>query len=652
MNTRRLGTRRSLTVATGLLLTLAAVVLPATGSSAADVASLQVVRVDGREIELLMSLDAEIDVASDAAVTGTMTVNQVTFPASSALLARQERARTAMLALDISGSMSADRLDAARVAARSFIAALPDDVAVGLITFNDTARVIQAPTTDRKRMLRQLDRLVADGDTSLYDAVLAGIETVRDGQTPHVIVLSDGSDTSSKAPLSEVVRTAQQAGVVIDVIGIAPDAEQRRVLTTVTEATGGRLLTTAGTAGLVAAFDEASRVFGPRVRLIGTVPDGVDAQGGVLTASMSVGGRIVEQAVVLPDAQSLGVVGKSVPRPAAAGTPGSASAPDDAIWPFALSGAIALAVLMSGLVIADRLRTRHDRVRARQVLDYGLDRAAGVRPAGHRQQVVAVLDARTADSAWARRTKAGLAAGEMRMSPMSWLGLRLGVTFGAAAVGLIVGLITGAIPPGIGALMAAAAGWFGTATWLRLRGSRRQRAFADELPDFLLLLASSLRAGLSFVHALETTARDGRGEVARQMRRVMHEVQVGAPLDEALTDCAERMDSEDLQWVVTALSIQQEVGGTLSDVLEAAASTIKTRWELQREVRTLSAEGRISAYVLIALPVGMWLFLYATRREYLQLLWTVPIGVVMLIGMVALIGAGIAWMRSVVRIEI
>jgi tight adherence protein B len=191
-----------------------------------------------------------------------------------------------------------------------------------------------------------------------------------------------------------------------------------------------------------------------------------------------------------------------------------------------------------------------------------------------------------------------------------------------------------------------------TNMWLRSRAERRRKAFSNELPDFLLLLASGLRAGLSFTSALDSAAAEGPGEVGRQMRRALGEVQLGAQLDEALTACAERMDNEDLRWTVTALSIQREVGGNLSTILEAAAESIKARYALRREVATLSAEGKLSAYVLVALPLGIFAFLALFRRDYIATLWSTPMGLVMLVAIAVLILVGWVWMRSIVRIKV
>ena len=186
----------------------------------------------------------------------------------------------------------------------------------------------------------------------------------------------------------------------------------------------------------------------------------------------------------------------------------------------------------------------------------------------------------------------------------------------------------------------------------QLPQTARRKAFEEELPDFLMLIASALRSGLSFQQGLDSSAAEGKGEVSRQMRRALREAQMGSILEPALARVADRMQSEDLRWTVLALGIQREVGGNLSNILETAAGTIKGRAELRREVRTLSAEGRLSGYVLAALPVGLFLYMLVANREYVSFFWTNVIGYFALGGLAILFILGFIWMRKLVKIEV
>src|SRR6185369_16920917 len=133
---------------------------------------------------------------------------------------------------------------------------------------------------------------------------------------------------------------------------------------------------------------------------------------------------------------------------------------------------------------------------------------------------------------------------------------------------------------------------------------------------------SSLQTGFSLPQAVDAAASNGQQPMAGELSRALAEARLGAPLEDGLDRVAYRMDSRDLQWTVMAVRIQRQVGGNLSEVLQTTAKTMRDRAAMRRQVRALSAEGRLSAYILIALPLGLTAFLFLTRRSYLSLLWT------------------------------
>jgi tight adherence protein B len=187
---------------------------------------------------------------------------------------------------------------------------------------------------------------------------------------------------------------------------------------------------------------------------------------------------------------------------------------------------------------------------------------------------------------------------------------------------------------------------------LRSAKNREISAFERELPAALKMLAGSLSAGLSFLQALSAYAEDGHEVSAREFRRALGEIQLGVPIERALESIADRMESEDLRWAVSAFAIQREVGGSLATILNSTAETIESRFELRREIQTLSAEGRISSYILMALPIGIFIFLAVVRTNYIRIFFTEPLGNLLLIfTSIGLIAAWV-WMKRLVRITI
>ncbi len=219
----------------------------------------------------------------------------------------------------------------------------------------------------------------------------------------------------------------------------------------------------------------------------------------------------------------------------------------------------------------------------------------------------------------------------------------------AAAISVIVALVYGSPVAGLIVFLALV---LAIAFVLRTLAARERSRFVDQMPDTLGLIATSLRSGQSFLQALEAVASEAPQPTAREYQRAVAEVRLGRPIGAAIKAIADRMDSEDFGWVVMATDIQREVGGNLAEVLNIVADTMMQRNRLRREVKALSAEGRISAIVLGGLPVFIFLFLFTSNREYLEPLVERRAGWIMIgVAVSAMIGA-FAWLRKIVNIEI
>ena len=183
---------------------------------------------------------------------------------------------------------------------------------------------------------------------------------------------------------------------------------------------------------------------------------------------------------------------------------------------------------------------------------------------------------------------------------------------------------------------------------LGVKAGRRRKAFADQLDDSLQLIASSLRAGHSMLQALASVARDGEEPTSAEFARIINETRVGRQLSVSLDETAARMQSEDFTWVTQAIAINREVGGNLAEVLDGVAHTIRERNQIRRQVKALSAEGKLSAYVLMALPVGIAGFLRYSNPEYMAKFTSSLVGYGMIAACVLLFVVGGLWLRKVV----
>lgn len=181
--------------------------------------------------------------------------------------------------------------------------------------------------------------------------------------------------------------------------------------------------------------------------------------------------------------------------------------------------------------------------------------------------------------------------------------------------------------------------------------SRQRKKFETQLPDTLNLLATSLRAGYSLLQAVEAVGEEAPDPTRREFGRAMAEIRLGRPMDDALADIATRMDSTDFEWTVLAIEIQREVGGNLAEVLQTTSETMVQRNRLRREMKALTAEGRISAIVLSLLPIGLFLFIFVTNPDYMEPLLSSALGIAVLIGGLVFIGIGIFWMQKIVKVD-
>jgi tight adherence protein B len=242
---------------------------------------------------------------------------------------------------------------------------------------------------------------------------------------------------------------------------------------------------------------------------------------------------------------------------------------------------------------------------------------------------------------------ARLEAAAVPLRPAEWVLLHA-----AAAIvpSFLLLLLTGGdLPLSMLALLAGAVTPY---LYLTAKQSSRRQKFEEQLPTTLQLLAGSLAAGYSLPQAVDTVAREAAEPVSTEFSRAIMESRLAVPIEDALEHVAQRTSSEDFGWVVMAVRIQRQVGGNLAELLTTIAATLRERERLRRQVRVLSAEGRLSAYILGGLPILFALYLFVVRREYLMRLFTDPIGIILLFGGVMALIVGVFWMRRIINVEV
>jgi tight adherence protein B len=234
---------------------------------------------------------------------------------------------------------------------------------------------------------------------------------------------------------------------------------------------------------------------------------------------------------------------------------------------------------------------------------------------------------------------------DLPLRPAEALFLWVAILFVAAIFGLLLG--------GLGlAIVLSAAIAICPALYVARRRSKRLTAFAECLPDTLQLLAGSLRAGFSLVQAVGAVAHEAADPMAEQLQLAFNENRLGRPIEDALDDVATRMENADLAWAVMAVRIQREVGGNLAELLDTVSETVAQRESVRREIKTLTAEGRLSAVFLGCLPFALAGAILVVNPSYLDPLVEEPIGIALVIGALFLNAIGFLWLRKVLQIEV
>ena len=187
---------------------------------------------------------------------------------------------------------------------------------------------------------------------------------------------------------------------------------------------------------------------------------------------------------------------------------------------------------------------------------------------------------------------------------------------------------------------------------LHRRRSKRLRKFQTQLPDTLNLLAGSMRAGFSFVQGLEAVANEATQPTRRELQRVFTESRLGRAIEDALEESARRMASVDLMWAVIAIRIQREVGGNLAELLDTVADTMTQRERLRHEVLALTAEGRLSAWILGVFPIAFAGILYLAQPDYISILFQETVGIAAVGVSGVMMVLGFLWLRKIMAIEV
>jgi tight adherence protein B len=540
----------------------------------------------------------------------------------------------AVLVLDSSGSMAGRPIAEAKKAARLFINTVEKDTLMALVRFSDDVVTLSSYTGERRQLLQRVKSVDARGETALYDAVLRATSLVRSRpvEQRNIVVLSDGGDTVSNATLNEAIDSATNSGATVFIVGLKSPEYSVGTIRRLATDTGGQTLVTADATQLSRIFKGLAQTLISRYEVSVVNPD---PGATLLDVTVQVSGETTAS----------GSRQFRFPAPAE---------PDETITVSRMPLEVLLIIVGLGVAIITFLVSefvRHTRKPPAHRLMWYDD--------GGNEQIdkdelinAAILDrakqlaTRLADRAgYLERIDKTIDAAGLRWRPgevivasalLAFTGLLVGAVVGAAFVGLLTGLL-GLVAP---------------ALFIRIKAARRRRAFEQQLPEVLQMMSGALRAGYSIQQAMAAVAEDGQPPARDEFRRATAEIRLGGTIDEALRQMAQRLGVVDFDWVVMAVEIQREVGGDLAEVLDAIAQTIRERERLRRHIKALTAEGRLSGWILGGLPFFMAGMLLLINPEYLATLFETGLGLAMIASASVLMVIGAFWMRKIIRIEV
>jgi tight adherence protein B len=224
--------------------------------------------------------------------------------------------------------------------------------------------------------------------------------------------------------------------------------------------------------------------------------------------------------------------------------------------------------------------------------------------------------------------------------------LSIGAAVGLGSMTLI---LSRSVPIG---LMATILGAMLPTMYVRRKRTKRLNAFEEFLPESIDLVGRALRAGHPLSAGFKMAADDGPEPVAGEFRRVFEEQRFGLPLQDSLLSLADRINLVDVRILVTAILIQREVGGNLAEILDNLSSVVRARFTIRRQIRVFTAQGRMTGYLLSALPIIIFSILYMLNPQYMSILFTDPIGKILIVVAITMQLLGFLWIRKIIKIEI
>jgi tight adherence protein B len=544
-----------------------------------------------------------------------------------------------VLAIDTSYSMRGRPLRAAVAAAREFVRHRVPDQPVAVITFSGSVDVLLGFTTDPAAIDRALDAVVQGGrGTRLIDAAGRAVELIRTaGMTSgSAVLISDGADWGSRASLDAVSSAARAAGARVYGVGLNSGYDEFGALNLLAVKSSAEF-------SAVSSLTDLARVY----RRLGSR---LAHQYLVRYRSAAGPGERVAVRMRVKGVRGEAVTSYRTPALPHTVRPPFHHVPADRMWlsPAALAAVGIVVALLLFAAVWMLLRPREGGLRRRMAAYVAPPEDETSRKAGASTLTTRVLVGaeRSLDGRpWWDRFREALDVGRIQTPPvrlLAWIAVGT-----VAALGFFP-LVGGSAGFAVLAIAVPVGAW----RLIGRRVRRQRKQFVDQLPDNLQVIASAMRAGHSFAGALSVVVEDAPDPTRRELSRVIADERLGVPLDVAMASAVRRMDSKDLEQIALVAVLQRETGGNTAEVLDRVTEAVRERLALRRMVASLTAQGRMSRWVLTGIPIFLLVMLTVINPTYMNPLYTTTVGRILLVICALMITAGSLVIKRIVDIKV
>ena len=561
-----------------------------------------------------------------------------------------------VLVIDTSASMEGEKIVRAKAAADEFARAMRPGDRLGLVAFSTRPQVLQNLTPNHEQVRNSISGLEASGNTALNDAIVQASRLLANEPAQrNLVVVSDGKDDGSTASLNQAIAAAKAARVFVDTVSLPGGEQDPEALRRLAQGTGGKAYEVANAEGLEQQLSSIRQSLASQYVVDMTLPPGLGTEVAFLLR-VTTPAASAELPIEKFPLEGQGSTATTRPRaPAQLPQVPGLSKLESPQGRYVMAIAGFATVLLACLILFGGVRSgRPYRALRQRLSPYSLTPAI----ADDHPRLTAF-----GSSEWAGRATAmaetlvrrgnleeafldRLESAGLNMRVAEFVLISLGSAFIPPLLALII--TRNLLIAGIVVLLGTVAPFL----YLSVRASRRQAKFEEQLPSTLQLLSGALQAGHSLQQAVDTVVHEAGDPIAGEFQRVLTEARLGRPLEEAFEAMARRTNSVDFTWTVMAIRLQRQVGGNLAEVLNTVSQTIRDRYSLKRQVKALSAEGRLSSLILSVLPLLMFVALLIFNPLFLRPLFTTTLGIMLMGGAAVLMIFGVFWLKKITEIKV